>query len=1228
MNDRLVVPIRVDALALTQAIDVVDLSADVAALPWFDGQRDHFARTPNLASAINAPPFADHGARLQPGVHLHWSLPAGLTKGTTHPELDGGVEIDGITMPPAPNRWLVRRLDPNPGAQWLIESDFVHSIQHEARHAVAFRPTSDRLPAVLRHVRIGRAIPLDNVNASGAMAESERLSTEEPWNFLPFVHDPLTALGSGDPLFSAMYPASRTVFGCHDNGTVTPGTARYEVFGWYGGGVQDPLERFLSSVLPMSSERALGLLNRRLALDGKTPLGPEQITGDELAAAVRLSVKERFGWDWEVPTDRVTEPLRLLCYGQVRVHTEAWTGRRPPVRHPHGTVVAVADTPGEAFGAFLASSYPPDERAEIERRIAVLELADLLDADHPDAAAKLAEARHANRFSPVPGHGYWALRPRTGGSGPVATNSGAPLAPVPLGVLATDLDALNEIQSRLDASRDEYASRAQELFADWHRLMTAVYPRDASDPIPVDVDALRALIERDHLGPMAELRERGFAAEARLRDLHGRMGADLAAYNDGRPVIQQLELTLMPGARFWRPNDPVVLLGDADAMPIERHGASLVDGALPVAKALRGIIEDFSDPHYLAGFTVPRWMWNSINEVTVPPWSPLVLEWEAEVRALSSGGNEQTVETGFDPQPYEPDFVVANAALFADHPDLVPDPSAPVSMSGFEFVSGRSVLNPSALQPIVADLAAHGFGDAEIELGRRAVAVPLGGLHEALLMRNTEPQLAIDDPLGFGDQIAFTARVRELLGDLHPESPVTGAPFHPVRSGELLIERLRLLDAFGQTREWRPSEVVTTSDPFGEGTGGFAGAAVDRVRLAPRLTQPARAHARWLAADHDGLELNDHPATSPICGWIVPNVFDVALDVHAADGELLGSIDDHGRWSPAPASVDAPHSPSEIRNPHLAAVTKWFTDRPDPAREIPEIIEHLETSLDAIEPLDNAAHRSRALLGLPAIDQSWEHLRHRLLGEPPSDHGVRDVEIPVRVGEHQQSNDGTVAYWPTALDGEIGATLRFPHDADEPSFTTTLNAAPLEFTLLFDPRAALHITTGILPTKSIVLPPATWSEALENLAAAFRAAPLLMPPNEIAVPLPSEPGVSWSWQQRLERGWLEVPEYPVVEFAAVVAAFPGRAVELWRDGLESGVLRQDPRHPGRAVLALDAPNTLGEETLRGLASIALEIRPADRGARFGPPATIREGWLQVRTGFADQLPGAAGTETG
>ena len=45
----------------------------------------------------------------------------------------------------------------------------------------------------------------------------------------------------------------------------------------------------------------------------------------------------------------------------------------------------------------------------------------------------------------------------------------------------------------------------------------------------------------------------------------------------------------------------------------------------------------------------------------------------------------------------------------------------------------------------------------------------------------------------------------------------------------------------------------------------------------------------------DFAETNDHPATSPVCGWIVPNHLDVSLAFYDADGSPIGSFGlEHG----------------------------------------------------------------------------------------------------------------------------------------------------------------------------------------------------------------------------------------------------------------------------------------------------------------------------------------------
>lgn len=65
------------------------------------------------------PPFADPAVKRSPGVYLHWAMPDGLTQGRAGD--DGKLELM-----PLPNRWLVLRLEPGKKRQlrgWVVESE-------------------------------------------------------------------------------------------------------------------------------------------------------------------------------------------------------------------------------------------------------------------------------------------------------------------------------------------------------------------------------------------------------------------------------------------------------------------------------------------------------------------------------------------------------------------------------------------------------------------------------------------------------------------------------------------------------------------------------------------------------------------------------------------------------------------------------------------------------------------------------------------------------------------------------------------------------------------------------------------------------------------------------------------------------------------------------------------------------------------------------------------------
>jgi hypothetical protein len=73
---------------------------------------------------------------------------------------------------------------------------------------------------------------------------------------------------------------------------------------------------------------------------------------------------------------------------------------------------------------------------------------------------------------------------------------------------------------------------------------------------------------------------------------------------------------------------------------------------------------------------------------------------------------------------------------------------------------------------------------------------------------------------------------------------------------------------------------------------------------------------------------------------------------------------------------------------------------------------------------------------------------------------------------------------------------------------------PKTVVMLVDPRAAVHASTGILPVKSITLPPAQYADALKRIDATFLDAPVLGGANGVALPVPSLAGHAWAWLTR------------------------------------------------------------------------------------------------------------------
>jgi hypothetical protein len=157
------------------------------------------------------------------------------------------------------------------------------------------------------------------------------------------------------------------------------------------------------------------------------------------------------------------------------------------------------------------------------------------------------------------------------------------------------------------------------------------------------------------------------------------------------------------------------------------------------------------------------------------------------------------------------------------------------------------------------------------------------------------------------------------------------------------------------------------------------------------------------------------------------------------------------------------------------------------------------------------------------------------------------IDLPLRLGEHLQLNDGLLGYWlekEGSLSNEFfapqinedasdyitsydeGVTQAGQQDNNANSFIHKINpdGEDLSFTVLMDPRGVLHATTGLLPTEVISIPSELYQKALEQMMMWFETGPVLhyekplealptgeSPPARRYFDLPNIPEYEWKW---------------------------------------------------------------------------------------------------------------------
>jgi len=1232
-TSRLMVPIALDALMVRADGGTW---ADVAMKTPTDDGPD--------ARALLPAPFAEKDGGRTRGAYLHWALPDALTRGVMP---DDGSDTAGVQFPAVPDRWLVVRLSPGNSA---------------AQRAV-------------------RGWVLLAGGASPVVVDPDAFVEPGPGNDgSADVRAPLTALGHGDPAWAAYFDNVENRLGFHDPlADVTTGPLAYLVCGWHASDALDPLGGPDAQVPAVRLER-MRALGWSVAAEDLGQAADHTARTVVAAQALGLAVGSRAAVDG---LGAAADAGGLLSLYHGSVVGLGWptasggllaganggeVGGPPPAS---AVDVVIAPTMAEAVAALSTPAELP-----LQARVVASVAAGAQSVlDTAAGRADVDAALHARAFVSFAGgdatETVW--QPPTS---PQPTPPGRPPRPLSDAVLAgqaTTFTRAAEAPSPPPRPRFEPIAAARRD-APWLRAVTdvraatlqevigGVTPAPPPPPAPGEpgkyVEVKRPL-PRFHAPADPVLLVRG-ARRAFRHGGDGRFTHDgtLACRLSGACVTALSALPPGSASAARVSVRPEMLLArtlDNGSIPAEcedllREVVLLDPGSAgPAAHALSGAVNSAVAPPPLAhALVVEQTAWWALRErrldaapllvssglegtlpspvaVTPPvkPWTPLHIDWEAEY--LPSPAGERDWSLG------EIDLGPVDA-----------DVAAPL------VIQGRTLLS-SGPATLLGGVASETRGQAQrvgtavtlpVEHRARFASDVAQTLTQAMATLNVAPA-ATGDAAALADVASRLADSDLLAGALDPlhvdlrggvpgdGSATTGggarpSPFIALRAGFLRMRRLRLVDTFGQFVDLAGSDANTPVDPARlRWAGGLTVA--DRPELGalpPRFTAPARLMLRYTDGAGGSHEADD--LVSPVCGFLLPNHLENALEAFDAAGGALGVLgqgDDALVWEETPGQPGTVGRAPErsVPNPFLAGVLRGLldyraVDAAADAREsaLSAFLRLVDSTRWSVDPFAHAGDEHLSLL----VGHPVAVLRARVwleVVDPVAPGEAAAHAVPVRLGSLAEWQDGLYGYY---VDDDYrrlhlpdGAAARFARPlgpgqgflqridrvadyyaqfsddltADDAQGTAALSHPLIDasgilwlvpgrvvrLTLLVEPHATIHATTGYLPRKSIGMRRRWVTPGLARLAPTFRFGPVLVDPNGLRMPVARDLGGTWSWQSRADVGrWTSEP---ITNATGEAALSPGRvrATEGW--------LRLVPDPPADGSVAPDT-TPAGEES--------------------------------------------------
>jgi hypothetical protein len=375
-----------------------------------------------------------------------------------------------------------------------------------------------------------------------------------------------------------------------------------------------------------------------------------------------------------------------------------------------------------------------------------------------------------------------------------------------------------------------------------------------------------------------------------------------------------------------------------------------------------------------------------------------------------------------------------------------------------------------------------------------------------------------------------------------------------MREGQLFFTDLMIYDKFGRVLNlilsgsgagiYDANNFPLITDEALSVTHNITPAVSAPVQLPPRLHQYGKLDIFFT----DPLNDNNITNVNPVCGWIIPNHLDQSLLLYAADGGSLGELSmitpvsgtRQVVWN-APPHTALTMAQVAVLAPHVANFVNNITGRGD--NDFTALLTAIDSTLWTIDPLGDRSDQDLTVLVGRPLALVRTTLQFSVEGEPIVDAGwASTFNIPapdftnynfcIRLGDQATRNDGVIGYFNNySVFNSVVAPLAGQTYVQQIGGSAR-NYINLQFndnskialTLLVDPRAAIHATTGILPVKEVTIPQSFVEGPLKNMEISFRSGPLLTQllsdVSQLSLLPLAEQNGSWSWWEKTTgSGW-------------------------------------------------------------------------------------------------------------